>query len=105
MSQAISPAFGVGIVAAVNKPGDAIPPLASLADPFEPGVTWTLPNGVPARNGVSTGAPLSGHTVVHLYVNDQSIWVVLSGGIYRYWNVAAKAWVFDGNQGTDGGFF
>ena len=107
MSQAISPAFAVAIVAAVNKPGDAIPPLASLSDPFEIGVTWTLPNGVPARNGVSTGAPLSGRTVVELYVNTSSVWVKLSGGVYRYWSRTSTppGWQWDANHGPDGGYF
>lgn len=105
MGNSASNPFTVAIAAAattaVNKPGDACPPLAQLVDPFE-GATWTMQGTTILRNGIATKPRLDGATRV--YINLESVWCTSPHG-YSYWNRTTDEWLFDAGHGKDGNFF
>lgn len=99
MATANSNAFGVSIVGAGNKPGDAIPPLSELAGPD--GAKWTFDGTRIFRDGVDTKQPFTKVTVLYINLKPE-MWIKDSVGRYSYWDGAVWGWT---GHGPDGGFF
>jgi hypothetical protein len=102
---ASSNTFGIQIAAAslANKPGDAVPPLAKIIDPFK-GDTWELRGGIVFRNGAATVSRFGDASTTRVFINLDSVWSDSPHG-FSYWNSTKLAWLWDGGQGRNGNFF